>query len=173
MTEIDDLKCMIKIIQAERDQSSDEELNKQFDRTMNIETPRRKKVTIEESPTGSPSPPHDLSLSMLSGPKFFVKVQFKPDEYKPYLLDCMIDSGCQVNLARGSALPHFYWENISTHGEAIEGTTVPITAKAELFPVQFNKVSDKLTLYRLYDLSDDCVLGSEFLHQVSPFAVDT
>ena len=51
MTEIDDIKCMIKIIQAEKDQSSDEELNKQFDRAMSIETPRRKKVTIEESPT--------------------------------------------------------------------------------------------------------------------------
>ena len=74
MTEIDDLKCMIKIIQAERDQSSDEEMNKHFDRAMNIEAPRRKKVTIEESPTGSPSPPCELSLSMLSGPKFFVKV---------------------------------------------------------------------------------------------------
>ena len=85
----------------------------------------------------------------------------------------MIDLGCQVNLARGSTLPHFYWEKISTQGVAIEGTIVPITAKAELFPVQFNKVSDKLTLYRLDDISDDCVLGSEFLHRVSPFAVDT
>ena len=152
---------MIKIIQIERDQSSDEELSKHYEQAMETESPR-----VRE-----PSP--DPNLGMLTGPKIFVKVQFHPSEFKPYSLDCMIDSRCQVNLAKGSALPHFYWENTSDKGSAIEGTPVPLKAKSEKFPVQFKGVNDQLTLYRLDDISDDCILGSKFLHRVSPCSVDT
>ena len=84
----------------------------------------------------------------------------------------MIDSGCQVNLARGSALPSFYWENTTDGGIAINGTPVPLQAKFELFPVNFNGIPDKLTVYRMEDLSEDCVLGVEFLHRVNPYLVD-
>ena len=96
MAEIEELKSMIKVIQIERDQCSDEELSKHYDQAMEIENPR-----VRE-----PSP--DPSLGMLTGPKIFVQIQFLPSEFKPYFLDCMLDSGCQVNLAKGSALPHFY-----------------------------------------------------------------
>ena len=67
----------------------------------------------------------------------------------------MIDSGCQVNLARGSALPSFYWENTTDGGTTINGTPVPLQAKAELFPVNFNGLPDKLTVYRMDDLSEN------------------
>ena len=152
---------MIKIIHIERDQSSDEELSKHYEQAMETESPR-----VRE-----PSP--DPNLGMLIGPKIFVKVQFHPSEFKPYSLDCMIDSGCQVNLAKSSALPLFYWENTSDKGFAIEGTPVPLKAKSEIFPVQFKGVNDQLTLYRLDEISEDCILGSELISRVSPFSVDT
>ena len=87
---------MMKVIQLERDQSSDEELSKHYNLAMETKSPK-----IRE-----PSP--DPNLGMLTGPKIFVKVQFNPKEFKPYTLDCMIDSGCQVNLEKGPALPQFW-----------------------------------------------------------------
>ena len=56
--------------QAERDQSSDEELSKHYDRVMSVKTPKEL--------SRSPSP--DPKLSMLTGLKVFIKVQFQPDE---------------------------------------------------------------------------------------------
>ena len=139
---------MIKIIQIERDQYSDEELSKHYEQAMETESPR-----VRE-----PSP--DPDLGMLTGPKIFVKVQFHPSEFKYYSLNCMIDSGCLVNPAKGSTLPQFYWENTSDKGSAIEGTPVPLKAKSEKFLVQFKGVNDHLTLYRLDEISEDCILGS-------------
>ena len=89
---------MIKVIQVERDQSLDEELSKHYGRELSIEIPRKRE----------PSPSSDPALSMLTGPKLYIHVQFTPSEYKPYVLTCFLDFGCQVNLARGSALPSFY-----------------------------------------------------------------
>ena len=63
----------------------------------------------EDTPPSSP-PPRNIQLSMLTGPKMYISVQFMPCEYKPYTLSCFVDSGCQVNLAKGSTIPHFYWE---------------------------------------------------------------
>ena len=96
VVEIEELKSMIKVIQLERDQSLDEELSKHYDLAMETKSPK-----IRE-----PSP--DPNMGMLTSPKIFVKVQFTPKEFKPYSLDCLIDSGCQVNLEKGSALPQFY-----------------------------------------------------------------
>ena len=109
---------------------------------------------------------------MLTGPKMFIRIQFFPSEYKPYFLDCMLDSSCQVNLAKGSALPSFYWENTKDHGTTIEGTPDPLAAKAENFPIKINKNSDAVTWYRLDDIKEDCILGLEFLARVSPFYFD-
>ena len=108
----------------------------------------------------------------MSGPKLFIKVQFDLEEFKPYTLSCQIDSGCQVNLAKGSALPFYYWEKTFGSGTAIHGTPVPIRGKAEIVPVIFGKSQSKLTFYRLDELKDDCLLGSDFLHQVSPYTLD-
>ena len=118
-----------------------------------------------------PSP--DPSLGMLTGPKIFVQIQFHPSEFKPYFLDCILDSGCQVNLAKGSALPHFYWESTSYCGSAIQGTPVPLVAKSENFPIKLKGTSDTLTLYKLDDINEDCILGSEFLSRVSLISIDT
>ena len=93
VTEIEDLKSMVKIIQIERDQSSDEELSKHYDQAMEI--PEKKEASL------------DITLGMLTGPKMFIWIQLCPSEFKPYFLDCMLDSGCQVNLAKGSTLPSF------------------------------------------------------------------
>ena len=57
----------------------------------------------------------------------------------------MLDFGCQVNLAKGSALPSFYWENTIDCGTTIEGTPVPLTTKEENFPIKLNKTSDAVT----------------------------
>ena len=84
----------------------------------------------------------------------------------------MIDSGCQVSLAKTLELPSYYWQETKDSGSAIEGTSVTLTAKAELFPVQFGKIKGCVTLYRLDSISEDCILGSEFLHKVSPYLVD-
>ena len=61
---------MVKIIQIERDQSSDEELSKHYDQAMEI--PEKKE----------PSP--DIALGMLNGPKMFIRIQLFPSEFKPY-----------------------------------------------------------------------------------------
>ena len=58
VTEIEDLKNMIKIIQIERDQSSYEELSKHYEQA--IESPEKREP--------SPNP----SLGMPTGPKIFV-----------------------------------------------------------------------------------------------------
>ena len=85
----------------------------------------------------------------------------------------MLDSGCQVHLAKGLALPSFYWENTSDRGPAIEGTHVPLVAKAENFPIKLKGTNDSLSLYILDDINEDCILGSKFLSRVSPISVDT
>ena len=41
----------------------------------------------------------------------------------------MIDSSCQLNLSKGSAIPLFYWEKSEDHGLAIEGTPASLTGK--------------------------------------------
>ena len=84
----------------------------------------------------------------------------------------MLDSGYQLNLEKGSALPSFYWENTTNLGTAIEGTPVPLVAKAENFPMKFNETSDVVTWYKLDDIKEDYILGSEFLARVSPFSFD-
>ena len=109
---------------------------------------------------GKREPSPDPSLGILTGPKIFVRIQFHPNEFKPYFLDCMLDSGCQVNLAKGSALPPFYWENTSDRGLATEGTSIPLVEKAKNFPIKLKGTSNTLTLYRLYDINEDCILGS-------------
>ena len=85
----------------------------------------------------------------------------------------MLDFGCQVNLAKGSALPHFYWESTLDCGSSIQGTPVPLVAKSENFPIKLKGTSDTLTLYRLDDINEDCIPGSEFLSRVHLISVDT
>ena len=71
--EIDSLKCAIKIIQTEKEQSSDEELRKHFDRAM--KAPQEEKARRRSmSPPSSPEP----QLALLSGPKVFLSAQFLP-----------------------------------------------------------------------------------------------
>ena len=94
------MKNAVKVIQTKCDQSSDEDLSKHYESALILESTREESL--------EPESPQNPSLSMLSGPKVYIPVQFHPCEYKPYFLSCMIDSGCQVNLARGSALPHFF-----------------------------------------------------------------
>ena len=153
----------------ERDQSSDEDLSKHYESALSTECI----IEEEESPPPSPShpPQQTVSLSMLSGPKLYIPVSFHPCEYKPYVLSCLIDSGCQVNLARGSTIPSFYQEKTVDGGTAINGVPIQLQAKENL-SVYFNGIHDTLTLYRMDDLSEDCVLGSNFLHQVNPYLVD-
>ena len=84
----------------------------------------------------------------------------------------MIDSGCQLNLSKGSAIPLFCWEKSAHHGSAIEGTPVSMTGKVADFPIYISNESEFLSLYRLDSIKEDCILGSEFLLRVSPFSVD-
>ena len=84
----------------------------------------------------------------------------------------MIDSGCQLNLSKGSTIPLFYWEKSADHGSAIEGTPVSLTGKVENFPIQISDKFEVLSLYRLDSIKEDYILGSEFLLRGSPFSVD-
>ena len=126
---IEYLKSEVKVIQIERDKSSDDDLSKHYESALNTEAIDQKE---EESPPPSPPPQNLINLSMLSGPKLFIPVSFHPCEYNPYSLACMIDSGCQVNLARGSALPSYYWEKTIDGGTAINGAPIRLQAKAEV-----------------------------------------
>ena len=158
-TEVSELRDHINILDAEEEHSSEEEVNKfikgAMDREVEIvDTPE----DIEQNVNTQPS------LFLMSGPKMYIQIQFDLKEFKPYTLSCQIDSGCQVNLAKGSALPFYYWEKTFGSGTAIHGTPVPIRGKAEIVPVVFGKAQSKLTFYRLDELKDDCLLGSDFLH---------
>ena len=90
---------MLLILVTETDQPSDEELSKHLEQAMQI--PGQRKVSSPSSP--------EPNLGLFQGPKLFISLTFCPPEYKSYSLSCMIDSGCQLNLARGSAIPPFYW----------------------------------------------------------------
>ena len=125
---------------------------------------------MESPEKKEPSP--DITLGMLIGPNMFIRIQLCPSEFKPYFLDRMLDSGCQVNLAKGLALPLLYWENTTDRGTTIEGTQVPLVAKVEKFPMKFNETTDAVTWYKLDNIKEDCILGSEFLDRVSPFSFD-
>ena len=61
-SEIEELKSAVKILQIERDQSSDEDLRKHYESALNIESIEEQK---EETPPSSP--PRNMELSMLSG----------------------------------------------------------------------------------------------------------
>ena len=87
-----------------------------------MQNPEQKKVSL-------PSSSSDPNLGLFQGPKLFINLKFCPPEYKSYSLSCMIDSGFQLNLAKGSAIPLFYWENYADHGSTIEGTPVSLTSK--------------------------------------------
>ena len=72
----------------------------------------------------------------------------------------MIDSGCQLNLAKRNAIPNFYWEKTLDMGLAIEGTPVQLLGKENRFPVSFNGIKSELSLSKLDNMNDDCILGS-------------
>ena len=98
-TEISELRDHVKILDAEEEHSSEDEVNTFIKGAMD------KKVEITETtPEEQEQIEHNQpSLFLMSGPKLFIKVQFDLEEFKPYTLSCQIDSGCQVNLAKGSA----------------------------------------------------------------------
>ena len=89
---------MLLILVAETDQSSDEELSKHLEEAMQV--PGQRKVSSPSSP--------EPNLGLFQGPKLFISLTFCPLEFKSYSLSCMIDSGCQLNLSRGPAIPPFY-----------------------------------------------------------------
>ena len=89
--EIEEMKRMLEITTRERDQSSDEETCRTYAKALQL-------------------PKVAESLGLFTGPKYFIKIKFFPSEFKSYELDCLIDSGFPMNLAKGNAIPSFYWE---------------------------------------------------------------
>ena len=71
-----------------------------------MQNPEQKKVSLPSS--------RDPNLGLFKVPKLFINLVFFPPEYKSYSLSCMVNSGSQLNLARGSAIPLFYWEKSQT-----------------------------------------------------------
>ena len=114
---------MLLILVTETDQSSDEELSKHLEEAMQV--PGQRKVSSLSSP--------EPNLGLFQGPKLFTSLTLYPPEYKSYSLSCMINSSFQLNLARGPAIPPFYWEKSVDHGSAIEGTPVSLTRRLEDF----------------------------------------
>ena len=43
----------------------------------------------------------------MSQPKLYITLQFCPLDLKPYSLDCLLDSGAQLNLARHLVIPPY------------------------------------------------------------------
>ena len=77
-----------------------------------------------------------------------------------------------MNLAKGNAIPSFYWEKTNEHGVAIEGTPVQLKGRVPDLPISINGIKEVLHLNRLDDLKEDCIIGSPFLHKVNPITVD-
>ena len=84
----------------------------------------------------------------------------------------MIDSGFQMNLAKGNAIPSLYWEKTNEHGVAIEGTHLQLKGKFLYFPISIGGIKEVMHLNRLEDLKEYCIIGSPFLHKVSPIKFD-
>ena len=99
-----------------------------MDREVEIEDTPEQPETFQPSMSSGES--IQPSMFLMSGPKLYLTIQFNLCEFKPYKLSCVVDFGCQVNLAKGSALPFYYWENTFGSGTAIHGTPVPIKGKA-------------------------------------------
>ena len=55
---------------------------------------------------------------------------------------------------------------------AINGKPIPLQPKCKKFPIQIGNVCDQISLYRMDDVSEDCVLGSLWLQKVSPYLVN-
>ena len=77
-----------------------------------------------------------------------------------------------MNLAKGNAIPSFYWEKTNEHGVAIEGTPVQLKGRVPYFSKSINGIKEVLRLNKLDDLKEDCIIRSPFLHKVSPIIVD-
>jgi hypothetical protein len=62
-----------------------------------------------EKEDSKPSSPKELNpspaLLSFGGTKFYMKITFCPPETKPYEVDCLVDSGCQLNLLRKNVIP--------------------------------------------------------------------
>lgn len=65
----------------------------------------------------------------------------------------MIDSGYQMNLAKGNAIPSFYWKRTNEHGVAIEGTHVQLKGRVPDFPISISEIKEVLHLNRLDDMN--------------------
>ena len=116
---------MLEITTRERDQSSDEEICRAYAEALQspkaAESPKHSHHTSDLGTEDCHNDEPSLgSLGLFTGPKYFIKIKFFPSEYKAYELDCMIDSGCQMNLEKGNAIPLFYWEKANEHGVAMK-----------------------------------------------------
>ena len=65
-----------------------------------------------------------------------------------------------------------YWEKTNERSVAIEGTLVQLKGRVPDFPISIRGIKEVLHLNRLDDLKEDCIIGSPFLHKVSPITVD-
>ena len=104
---------MLDITIIERDQSSNEEMCRAYVEALQspktVETSKNSKHTSDSGTEDWHNDEPSLgSLGLFTGPKYFIKIKFCPSEFKSYELDCLIDSGCQMNLAKGNAIPSLY-----------------------------------------------------------------
>ena len=128
--EIGEIKRLLDISIREKDQSSDEELEKVYATAVGTKLP-------DDEKEGDPEECPDVfgQLGQLSGPRFFIKISLCPPKNKPYELDCIVDSGAQMSLAKYGAIPNFYWELSSEVGNSIDGTPVNLLGIVHNFPI--------------------------------------
>jgi hypothetical protein len=190
---IKQIKLSIEEIRSERNNSSEEELSRVYEDAFVAPKGYRKKKSgekkIERSDDSSkesssssekedskPSSPKEVkpspALLSFGGTKFYMKITFCPPETKPYEVDCLVDSGCQLNLLRKNVIPEFYWERPTMTGKAIDGSEVPIQGQVENFPLKIGKQSFKLSFHCVNQINDDCVLGAEFLELIDPMTIN-
>ena len=77
-----------------------------------------------------------------------------------------------MNMAKGNAIPYFYWEKSNEHGVAIEETPVQLKDRVPNFPISISGIIEAMHLNTLYDLKEDCIIGSDFMHKVGPITID-
>ena len=120
---------MNEITIRERDHSSNEKMCRAYAEALQspkaADSPKRSQHTsYGEAENCHDEEPSLGSLGLFTSPKYFIKIKFCASKLKYYEIDCMIDSGCQMNLVKGNVIPSFYWEKTNKHGLAIEGTPV-------------------------------------------------
>ena len=87
-------------------------------------------------------------------------------------MDCLLDSGAQLNLARHLEIPPFYWDKSNEGGSTINGSLFPIEHQVLYFRLQIQEHPVQCTFLELDEIPANVILSSEFFTRWSPIQID-